>query len=185
MKSIRFFVFAILASFLLSSCLTAHYKEYKFELTGLNSGKLTIKWVNIMSKRDDADLTEKEELEKDFQDLMDKYINGYEIEESYPEARLVSKRLFEENNMLCGEVVIEFSDFSQAMLYQMDKNSPIIYYLGSLSSEVFDSSNGVMGPDYCPVVLWASTQKLLKLINKLHDPEDECTSLLEMWKGNK
>ena len=41
-------------AFLLSSCLTVEKKLYKWELTGPNSGKLTITYVNIMSDMDDT-----------------------------------------------------------------------------------------------------------------------------------
>lgn len=92
-------------------------KEYNFELTGENSGRLTIRYINILSVMDDGqDVTT-----ADFQELLDKYINGDQILQDYPGATNIKTRLFEDNNQLCGEVSLDFADLSSARLYQYDK----------------------------------------------------------------
>lgn len=185
MKSLKLFSIFILFAFTLSSCLTTQYKEYKFELTGKNSGMLTIKFVNIMSQKDDEKLTKKEEVEKDYQELVDKYIVGNELENSFPNARLVTKRLYEENSKLCGEIVFEFSDLSQVKLYKHDKKSPYMFYLSALSSEEFYNSNGKVGPDHMPIVFWDRKDDVLTLTTKVTDPSEKTTGLLDMWKSKQ
>ena len=69
-------VLLFLTGFLLTGCLTSEYKEYKFEFTGKNSGKLTIVYKNIMSLKDNEDLTKDEEIKKDFDELINNYIDG-------------------------------------------------------------------------------------------------------------
>jgi len=185
MKFTHLIVMAIVSAILFTGCLTTEYKEYKFEFTGKGSGKLTIKYVNVMSKRDNEEITKKEEIDTDYAELLDKYVNGSEIENAYPNAKLVSKRLFEENYKLCGEVVFEFTDISQVNLYQYDKKSPLMYYLSSLSSEEFYQSNGKIGPDNMPVIFWDKGLKSLTLTTKVTEQNEETTSMLDMWKRNK
>jgi len=186
MKSFKtlFIVFTLVA-FLLSGCLTAEYKEYKYELTSKGSGKLTIKYYNIMSKKDSEDLTLSEETDKDYQELLDKYVYGTEIEKDYPDAKVLKKELIEENGKLCAIVVLEFSEPAQAKLYKHDKKSPYMYMIKSLSSETFYQSNGKMGPDFMSVVFWESDAKDLNLTNSITAPDDKTTSLLSKWKASK
>ena len=185
MRQFKLIAFLLGIVFLLSSCLTCEYKEYKFELSGKGKSKLTIKFVNIMSKYDSEEITKDEQITKDYEELTNTYIIGDEMEKKYPNAKLISKRLFEENNQLCGEAVYEFDDISQANIYQYDKKSPYMYYLGSLSSETFYKSNGKQGPDYFPAVVWDKSKKELTLTTKVNEQDEKCTSLLYKWKSKK
>jgi len=164
------------------SCLTVEKKQYTFEFTGKNSGKLTVKYINIMSNVDSAGYTEIQ----DFDELLSSYINGTKIEESYPEATNISKRLFEENGVLCAEVTMEFPNLQAARLYQFDTKSPFMFYASSVDGETYVESNGTYGGDNMPVVMFPSKLKKLTVTTSVSKPSDESyVSLLgeyNKWK---
>ncbi len=131
----------------LSSCLTVEKKEYTFQMKDKNSGTLTIKFINILSMKDDTtDVSE-----SDFEELVASYIDGNEIEADFENAFIRGKRLFEEGGVLCGEVVIDFNDLESVGLFRYDQKSPYMFNLGSfLDSESFLKSNGTYGGDIMP-----------------------------------
>ncbi len=163
----------------LSSCLTVEKKEYTFELKDNNTGTLTIKYINIMSMIEDtADVSQ-----QDFDELIASYIEGNEIELEYQNAQVRSKRLFEEDGQLCGEVIIDFNDLASVGLFQYDGKSPFMFNVGSfLDSETFLSSNGDFGGDIMPVVFWSRSTKSLKLTTYVTDPDETTFSLLEEYQ---
>jgi hypothetical protein len=164
----------------LSGCLTCEKKEYTFKFTGDNSGQLTIKYINIMSTKDDT----VDNSVEDFTTLMTDYYEGSEIENEFPEATLVSKKLFEEDGVLCGEIVIEFSDLVIAHLYQHQGKGPLMYCLGcySIDSEYYSESNGEYGGDVMPVVFWEDGLKKLELKTDVTMPDETTVSLLEKYQ---
>jgi hypothetical protein len=164
----------------LSGCLTCEKKEYSFAFTGENTGQLTIKYINIMSTKDDTI----DNSEEDFASLMADYYEGTEVETEFPEATLVSKRLFEENGVLCGEIVLEFSSLEIAHLYRHKGTGPLMYCLGcySIDSEYYSESNGEFGGDIMPVVFWEPGLKKLELKTDLTFPDETTLSLLDRYK---
>jgi hypothetical protein len=170
----------------LSGCLTCEKKEYTFQLTGDNSGRLTIKYINIMSIMDDTlDIST-----EDFQTLLNDYYDGEELQNTFPDASLVSRKMFEENGVLCGEVVYEFSDLKGAKLYQHKDKGPFMYCLGcySLDSEYFSESNGEYGGDVMPVVFWDQGSKKLFLTTDVTYPDETTISLLDeylLWESGQ
>lgn len=161
----------------LSGCLTCEKKEYTFELTGNNSGRLTIKYINIMSIMDDTIDVSAE----DFESLLNDYYDGEELQNSFPEATVVSRRMFEENGVLCGEVVYEFANLNGAKLYQHQGKGPVMYCLGcaSLDSEYYAESNGEYGGEVMPIVFWEPGTKKLKLVTDVTYPDETTISLLD------
>ncbi|HNW90319.1 MAG TPA: hypothetical protein PKN48_11690 [Bacteroidales bacterium] len=184
MKRIFLFLAIGVVAMFLVSCLTVEKKQYTYEFTGKDSGKLTIKYINIMSNEDSADYTRIE----DFDDLLNNYVNGTKIEEAYPEAVNISKRLFEENGVLCGEVIMEFPSLSGGRLYQFDKKSPYMFYASSVDGESYVESNGTYGGENMPVVMFPSKLKKLVVTTSVSQPSDESyVSLLGeyiKWKKN-
>jgi hypothetical protein len=164
----------------MSGCLTCEKKEYSFRFTGDNSGMLTIKYYNLMSTKDDTI----DNSEEDFASLINDYYEGSQIENEFPDATLVSKRMFEENGTLCGEVVFEFSDLAMANLYQHKGSGPLMYCLGcySIDSEYFSESNGEYGGDIMPIVFWDPGLKNLELKTDLTFPDETTVSLLDKYK---
>jgi len=173
---------AVLASFLLTSCLTCEKKEYSIEFTGKGAGKFTIKYLNIMSKKDKEDLTAEDEAKADYQEILEKYIGGDEVEKGFPDAKMVEKKLYEEDGKLCGKISFTFTDVSQVKVYKYDKDSPYQYYMSSLGSETYFSSNGSKSPDFFPVINWDKSAKVMNLTTTVNEPTKETTSLLSYWK---
>ncbi len=182
LKSLKLAVITFLA-LILTSCLTVEKKEYSFELTGDNSGKMTIRYINILSSMDDGnDVTS-----ADFQELLDKYINGDQIVQDFPGATNIKKRLYEDNGQLCGEITLDFADLSSARLYQYDKKSPVMMCISAaFDSETYINSNGSYGNDFMPVVFWPSGSKKLDVTTSVTTPDETTMSLLPTyieWKS--
>lgn len=182
LKSLKLAVITFLA-LILTSCLTVEKKEYSFELTGDNSGKMTIRYINILSSMDDGnDVTA-----ADFQELLDKYLNGDQIVQDFPGATNIKKRLYEDNGQLCGEITLDFADLSSARLYQYDKKSPVMMCISAaFDSETYINSNGSYGNDFMPVVFWPSGSKKLDVTTSVTTPDETTMSLLPTyieWKS--
>lgn len=177
-RNIKNFIVLCISLFLFSSCLTVEKKEYHFELTGEESGILTIKYINIMSVGEKG-----ENLENDFKELIDQYIEGDLIERDYPFASLLSKRLFEENGVLCGEVRLCFSELSAVKLFQYKKDQAKMLNLNPQSGiEKYVDSNGNYGGDIMPVVFWDDEISDLYLNTMITSPDNTSESLLQMFK---
>lgn len=169
-------------AFILSSCLTVEKKTYTYEITGKGTGKLTVKYYNIMSIVDSAGVTEPE----DFADLVDNYVNGDRINSSYPEATNLTKRIFEEDGVLCGEITMDFPTLAAGRLFQMDGKGPYTFYVSSIDGESYIESNGTYGGDVCPVVMWPKNAKKMIITTSVSRPSDDSyVSLLKeyiRWK---
>lgn len=173
----------IITVLFLSGCLTCEKKEYTFEFTGKDSGRLTIKFINVMSTMDDSvDISE-----EDFNSLITDYYEGTELENGFPEATLVSKRLFEENGVLCGEIIFDFAGMVAGHLYQHKDKGPIMYCLScySIDSEYYNESNGEYGGEVMPVVFWDQGLKTLTLTTDVTYPDETTVGLLDRYKELK
>mgnify|MGYP000854854105 CR=1 FL=1 len=161
---------------LLSGCLTVERKEYTFELTGDNSGRLTIRYINIMSILDDGQDVSGD----DFEELINTYLNGTSIEDEYPMATVVSKKLYEQDNQLCAEVIIEFTDLASVKLHQFDPNSGYFHVIpsGGFVNERFDNTNGQYASDEVPIIRWLSAVRKLEFSTILNEPDEDTVSLL-------
>ncbi|HOW31672.1 MAG TPA: hypothetical protein PLP88_08900 [Bacteroidales bacterium] len=183
MKKFRFpFFLFILLGFLLSGCLTCEKKEYIFELTGPESGKLTIRFVNIFSNSLDS----AGEVKTDYAELVDMWLEGEKIERDYPLATKFRKRLYEANGQLCGEVSIEFSSLKAVRLYKYDAQSPYMLNTTTMpdDGETFLSSNGEFGGDHMPVIFWRPDNSTMRLVTSIAKPDSTTVSLLDTWKAN-
>jgi hypothetical protein len=170
----------IITVLFLNGCLTCEKKQYTFEFTGKDTGRLTIKYINLMSTMDDTvDVSE-----EDFTSLITDYYEGTELENAFPEATLISKRLFEENGVLCGEIVLEFANMAAGHLYQHNNKGPIMYCLScyAIDSEYYNESNGEYGGDIMPVVFWDQGLKTLTLTTDVTYPDETTIGLLDKYK---
>jgi len=182
-NSSLFSLMALALLFLVSSCLTCETKEYTFALTGKGQGTLTIKYNNIFSKNSDEELTAKEELDQDYEELINDYLKGDQLISSFPNAKLVSRRLFEENGKLNGEVVYQFSSIGQVHLFQTSSKGPYMYLLNTFSFETVQTTNGMMGPDYFTALYWGNKLKVLTFKTSLDEMDEVSTTLLPMWRA--
>jgi hypothetical protein len=175
----KLFVALTITALMFSGCLTVEKKEYSFEFTGENSGRLTIRYINIMSIMDDGiDVSE-----TDFDELIASYLYGSEIEDEYPLASVSDKRLYEENDMLCAEVIIDFPDLAAVKLFQFDEDSPFMYALCQcLNSESYEDSNGRFASNEVPIVTWPASTSTLELTTSVTEPDESTLSLLPLYR---
>ena len=172
-------IFLSVSLFMVSGCLTVEKKSYLFEINEDGSGRLTIKYINILSIRDDNMIV----AEEDFEELIAVYLEGTKPGESFPDATIVSKRLFEENNFLCGEVIFEFEKIADAKLYRYDNRGPFMFCVNcSFDNEVYSSSNGTYGGEIMPVVFYEEDRDIFTLITSVSTPDDNMVSLLPYYK---
>lgn len=161
-----------------SSCLTVEKKEYTFKMEDKNSGTLTIKFINILSMKDDTTDVSK----SDFEELVSSYIDGNEIENDFNRAIIRGKRLFEEDGVLCGEVVIDFYDLASVGLFRYDDKSPLMFNVSSfLDSETYLNSNGTYGGEVMPVVFWPDSKSTFELTTYITTPDENTVSLLKEY----
>jgi hypothetical protein len=167
-----------LLAFLLSGCLTCEKKEYVFELTGVNKGKLTIKYINIFSAQADS----LSALEKDYDELINVWLRDKKLDDDYPKAKNLKKKLYELDGQLCGEVTMEFDDIRQVRLFQY-QDGPYMINTGTLTDdgETYLQSNGDFGGDYMPVVFYPPGTKTIRLTTQIAKPDITCVSMIDFW----
>lgn len=183
----------IFLGILFTGCLGVQKKVYVFRLdqpiehrkggavkAGNNqSGSATITYVNIFS----IDDNQRDVTFKDFGELVSDYLDGDKLEKEMPGIRDVRKRLFVENNTLCGEIRFAFDSLSQVRLFR-PAGGPILYFLnpGSNSNERLDSTNGSAGPDYMPIVFWDASATELRFVTTLSEDTTGRRNLVKMFR---
>jgi len=158
-----FLFLSVLSLLLFDGCLTVESKEYSVKLRTDHSGEATIKFINIMSETDDTvDISN-----EDFQQLIEMYLHGTQMEKENPGFRNARKRLYEENGVLCGEITLTFDSLGALRLFKFDNDSPYMYFVGSpLSAEQYVESNGSFGREWMPVVFWPKDARELYVKTK-------------------
>jgi len=174
------FLIIIIIPLSIAGCLTCERKEYTIQLTGANSGRLTIKYVNIFSSMIDST----GELTVDYNEMMDLWLNGEKIERDFPKAKKFKKRLFEEDGKLCGEVILEFDDISKINLFRFQGKGPFMFSMSGVNddSEVFAQTNGEFGGEKMPVIFWPEDTRTLRFSTKIATPDTSCVSMLKLWE---
>jgi hypothetical protein len=181
---IRKFLSAILVialGFIISSCLTCEQKVYIFKFTGVNSGRLTIRYINIFSNSIDS----AGELKADLDELMNMWLHGEKIERDFPKATNFKKRLFEQDGQLCGEIIMDFDNLSAVRLYQYRNHGPYMFSMNAVNDdgENFQQCNGDYGGEHMPVLFWPNDSEILRFSTYIAKPDSTTVSLLEMWKS--
>lgn len=167
----------------LIGCLTVETKEYSFKLTKGNSGEGKIKYINIMRTLDSAGT-----IEADYDELINSYLKGNMPENEMQGVKNVKKRLFEEDNHLCGEITFEFDDIKTLKFYNYS-NKTWAYHVGGASlnlfgsSETFFSSNGTYGEVNMPVIFWDNDENEFNFKTVTSQNETKTESLLGIWQS--
>lgn len=189
MKKTLLFITTGLFLIMLSGCLSVESKEYSFKLNKGKSGTGTIKFINIMSDNKDSSGTP----DADYTELIDSYLKGDKLKEDLPNIKNAKKRLFEEDNQLCGELTFDFDDITKLRFYEYKDQGPWCYYLAFSplgimgGSESYFSSNGIYGGENMPIIFWDGSQKEFTFKTTVTSPGKTTISLLDMWneKGDK
>jgi hypothetical protein len=179
-KPIVFIALIVLIIAGLSSCLTCEKKEYTFLMTGENSGRLTIRYINIFSNSLDS----AGELKVDYEELMDMWLNGEKIERDFPKASKFKKRLYEQDGQLCGEVIMEFNDLSSVRIYRYHQQGPFMFSMSAVNDdgENFLQCNGEFGGEHMPVIFWPADSKTFRFTTIIAKLDSSCVSMLGAWK---
>jgi hypothetical protein len=176
-----YFVFAALAANLIG-CLTYEAKEYTFKLNDGNSGSGKIKYINIM-RSEDSTVT----IESDYEELINTYLKGNKPEDELLGIKNVRKKLFEEDNQLCGEISFDFDDITTLKFFNY-KNKVWAYNISSSGlglfggNESYFSSNGTFGGETTPVIFWDDNQKEFEFKTTVSQNDKKTTGLLSIWK---
>ncbi len=173
------FFFAILIN--LAGCLTFETKEYSYKLKDGTSGSGKIKYINIMRTFDSLTTRESE-----YTELINTYLKGTKPEDEMLGVKNVKKRLFEEDNQLCGEITFDFDDIKSLKFFNYN-GKVWTYSLSSNNifggSEQFFSSNGTYGGEFMQVIFWNGNEEKFefKTITSQKDKKNE--GLLDLWKS--
>lgn len=175
------FVVGIVAFFLLlQSCLTCERKDYSYQILSNEKAILTIRYINIFAAGVDSSAV----LANDYDELMAVWYMGHKIEADYPGSKLISKRLYEQEGVLCGEVKLEINDLKSCGIIQYNGKGPRVLGVSTLTddNEVFLQSNGEYGGDKTPVVFWPEKADLLQFSTRVTMPDSTGRSLLGRWR---
>lgn len=168
----------LLTAVVLSGCLTVEEREVRITLTREHSGEATILFINIESESDDSTDASRQ----DFADLIGGYLQGNQLEGDNPGARNIRKRLFEQDQKLVGEMSLSFDSLSTVRLFQFDRNSPYMMFLGTPSrNELLVETNGIFGGDQMPVIFWPNTTREFFVKTKAHPGEGVRHGLLSLF----
>ncbi len=181
-RSIVYFFFFML-SISMIGCLTVETKEYSYKLKGDKSGSGKIKYINIM-RTDDSATT----IEAEYQNLVSNYLNGSKPEDEMQGVKNVKKRLFEEDNHLCGEITFDFDDITSLKFYNYKSKVWTYALTGSNifgSNESYFSSNGTFGGENMLVIFWDGNEKEFNFKTTVSQNDKKNESLLDQWKKNK
>lgn len=170
----------LLSALCMTSCLTVESKEYRITLKADHSGEATIRFINILSEADDTvDISA-----DDFNQLIEFYLQGTQLEKENPGFHNVKKRLFEEGGVLCGEITFTFDSLGSVRIFKYDDDSPFMYGVGSpLSSEQYVESNGMLARDWMPVIFWPKDARELYIKTKVVSEVSFQQSLLKNYKA--
>jgi len=179
----KIFTLFILSYFVITiqGCLTVETKDYYFKIKKDNSGEGWIRYSNIMTDKDTAG-----SVETDYQTLIESYLNGDALKNDMPNIKITDKRLYEEDDQLCGELKFTFDDITKLKFYKYKDTCPWCYHFSSFEmiggTESYFSSNGTYGGENMPVIFWDGTQKEFKFKTTVSQPGKSTKSLLEIWK---
>jgi hypothetical protein len=184
MRKILLIILLGFSSIYIAGCLTVESKEYYFKLDKDKSGHGSIKYTNIMSENKDSIST----TESDYRDLIDSYLKGEKLNEDLTGVKNLQKKLYEEDNQLCGIVTFDFNDITKLKFFKYKDSGPWCYYLAAFSmglmggTESYFSSNGTFGGENMPVIFWDNSQREFNFKTAVTAPDKSTVGLLEMWK---
>ncbi len=181
MTRLPFFALALACLLtLLPGCLIVETKEYHITLKDGGAGEARIVFNDIQSETDDTvDVSS-----SDFNQLIDLYLHGSQLERDNPGYKNVQKHLYEKDGKLDGEVSFTFDSLAVLRLFQYDGDGPLMYFVGSpLSSEVMVETNGTYGRDWMPIVFWPKGTRELYIKTRIVSQGSYHRPLLALFKA--
>lgn len=166
--------------FLYNGCITFRYQHYVLNINEDGTGNGVITYEDIHSQI----YGEYDNIDEDFDKLINGYLNGNELEYELPNINITDKRLYEENGKLMGEVKFTFSNIEEIRLYQYKNSGPYMYYIDSFK-EMYVNSNGEYPGSGFPVVFWDNTTKPIKLTTNYSEITEEDTTFISLYNHYK
>ncbi len=180
MKRFKLFLISVICAVMMTGCLTVEKKQYRVVMTGEKSGRCTIKFINIVSlKNNDVDLSY-----KDFTEFIDEYYKGKKLEKVYKGCKNFSKRLFVEKNQLCGEFSFDFDNLRDVSLFQYQNGCPYVLVVTSKEeglTERLVGSNGERADEENPVVFFQTGQKVLEWETSVTEDMKDGVNLVSLY----
>jgi len=208
------YIISLLLLLLFSSCITYEKKDVSFRLNRDGSISVCVKYYNIVSEnRADPELYNpklREEgngslkyaaaleicrgdsiLAHDLCMLQNRYLGIAAdcIESEYQGAVIESKRLFEENGSLCGEITMKIAP----EIYLANADGLNIWYDAEhrlfvkdiRDTEYIERTNGVLKKRFPFMIIWQNVRKPMNYTCYKRIPAENdttCSSLLPYWK---
>ncbi len=173
MKRILSLLVAMSIALFFAGCLSVEEKEYSWTINDNGRGTAKIIHKNIYSSGNiEEDLSA-----EDFVSLIDDYLEGGMIDDDYPGAKNMKKRLYIEDEKLCGEVTFEFDELSDIGFYRHKGEGPFMFIVET-DEEIFIESDGDWAGESFPVVFWPDKTEEFNLTTSVGSPEEDGTKFL-------
>ncbi len=163
-----------------SGCLIGDRKVVTLDVSPDGSGTGKIIYTDIASlQEDDHDRT----LE-DYTALVDEWVNGQKVRETYPGILDEKIRLFELGGALHGELTFRFESAKDVGLYKHPETGYWMYYALRHTSNVegFDSTNGSYAGEVLPVVFWKPKTAHFRIVNTFDPGSRPRVSLIDLYR---
>lgn len=179
-RPVRISLLAIFSCILFSGCLIADRKVVTLEIAPDGSGTGKIIYTDISSLQED----EHDRTLGDYSELVEEWVRGEKIYESYPGIEDVTVRLFELGNALHGEATFSFESAEDVGLYRHPETGYWMYYAlrNTSNVEAFDSTNGHFVGDVVPVILWGPETTSFRIVNTFDPGTRPVVSLVDLYR---
>lgn len=139
-----------------AACPQVERKVYRFDVKARTG---TLQFVNIVTDSP-------EEADDDFLLMLDKVVEGTEIEESHPGWRITDKSLVPEGDRLDGRIAFTFDTLEDAGLFKHDKKSPYVWCVARDKDESILATNGRRIAPLPGCVVWDRKETVLEVTVK-------------------
>ena len=167
-----------------TGCLTSESKEYRFKVNPDGSGTGTITFVNIVSQNDEG----KDVSQKDFGDLVNNYLTGSGFEDANPQYQVTSKRLYEQDGKLMGDVEFTFTSLDSFGFFRKSGCDccPVLLYCKAFD-EAYAASNGkYLGENSAtPFIQWEPGTTEFTVRTSILGDLSNTHALLALWQDWK
>jgi hypothetical protein len=189
---------------MLNGCLVVSRRIFTYNILSNGKVELVIQYLDIRSAattngiepdtgfvEKDEDNTMTEEM-KDYQSLIkDFYVSGY-FADCYPTGKVVSKKLYETDNQLNGEIRVMFDNLEAAgiskvkknLVLQSDKLCGFLQYIDSVAEPITrDVYTDTVAQYY--IFKWPKKTKTFAVEVVPYFPFTSSISLIDQWRKDK
>ncbi len=185
MRAIRtLLVLAIAVSWIMTGCIVVGQHEWRVNLNKDGTGSGTLIFHNLA-----CDESEPDSVKFAFTQLIRDYLNGDELNETYPNLNIKKKELFLEtfdgSEVVSGRIEFTFDEIGDVGLYVYEPKDIMLYGIEGENS--FISANGVFaGEDGGPnIVIWEKGMDNVEFaVSENPSIEAGYVEIYKDWKAN-